>query len=329
MSRTFELYLESPHELKLREVEPLAAPKDHEVKIKVIYGGICGSDLKVYKGKISYAKYPLRPGHEVLGTIVEAGAATPYQVGTHVTIFPNTFCGKCEFCLNGKINICANKEPLGVSIDGLFGQQIVIDSKYVVPVPEKVSNERAVLTEPFAVIVHALKKVKINQETTVAVIGCGTEGLLTATLALRKGAKLTVIDVNPNKLELAKRLGEVQARQPEEIKDQRFDIVIEAAGVKSSMEQALEIVKPGGTMLALGINADPVDLYPMHLVRSEITIKGSIIYSLEDFTDALEYLSDPALNIEPVVSKMYSYTEFQEAFEAALSGNFAKIVLKF
>ncbi|MDA8228402.1 MAG: alcohol dehydrogenase catalytic domain-containing protein [Desulfitobacterium hafniense] len=329
MSRTFELYVENPHELKLREIESAAAPKDHEVKVKVIYGGICGSDIKVYKGKIGYAKYPLRPGHEVLGIIVEAGVGTPYKAGTKVTIFPNTFCGQCEFCLNGKINICTNKKPLGVSTDGLFGQEVVIDSKYVIPVPDNVPDERAVLTEPLAVVVHAIKKVNISCGTKVAIIGCGTEGLLAGAIVLSKGADLTAIDVNSTKLELAKRLGNVQAKLPNEVKDQRFDLVIEAAGVKASLEQALEIVKPGGTVLAIGINADPVDLNPIHLVRSEISILGSIIYTLEDFTDALQYLNDHSLNIEPIVSKIYSYSEFPKAFEDANSGNYAKIILKF
>lgn len=107
-----ELYLEQPNKLSLREAEALPAPQDGEVKIKIIYGGICGSDLRVYQGKISYAGYPIRPGHEVLGVVTEAGKSATHAVGTKIVVFPNTFCGECEYCLSGKTNICKEKKPL-------------------------------------------------------------------------------------------------------------------------------------------------------------------------------------------------------------------------
>ena len=111
-----ELYLEKPGDLKLRESGPASVPKDNEVKIKVVYGGICGSDLRVFRGTIPYANYPCRPGHEILGTVVEAGKESRYKVGTKVASFPNTYCGKCEFCLQGRTNICKNKKAFGVLI---------------------------------------------------------------------------------------------------------------------------------------------------------------------------------------------------------------------
>jgi L-iditol 2-dehydrogenase len=329
VSKTLELYLEGPNELKLRQVKDLPEPNDTEVKIKIIYGGICGSDLRVFKGTISYAKYPLRPGHEVLGTIVEAGKDTPYKVGTRVVVFPNTFCGTCEYCLDTKTNICKSKKPLGVATDGVFAQEVIIESKYVLPVPDTISNKRAVLIEPFAVTIHALKKVKITKDTSLAIVGCGTEGLLAISIALYAGAKVTVVDVNKAKFALAKQLGNVRTLQPQEVKDEVFDVVVEAAGVKSAIEQAMQMVKPGGSMIALGITGDAVNMIPIHIVRSEITIYGSIIYTLKDFADAMEYLSDPSFNIEPVVSKIVPCTKSQEAFKDALSGDFAKIVLDF
>lgn len=329
MSTTDELYLENIKALKLRKAESLPAPKDNEVKLSVIYGGICGSDLRVYKGLLSYAKYPLRPGHEVLGTVVEAGTNVPYRVGTKVVTFPNTYCGTCEPCSKGKTNICKDKTSLGVTVDGVFAQELILDSKYVVPVPEGLEDERAILTEPFAVTVHALKKVNIGKDTSIAVIGCGTEGLLTVALANLLGADITVIDVNPVKLEIAKRLGNVKTVKPQDIKDEVFDVVIEAAGATKAIEQAMQIVKPGGVMVALGISGDPVDLYPIQLVRNEISILGTIIYTKEDFVDALEYLKDPLFNVKPIISKFVRYTNYQEAYKDALSGNYAKIILDF
>ena len=171
-----ELYLEKPGELKMRESAPASAPKDNEVKLKVTYGGICGSDLRVFRGTIPYASYPCRPGHEVLGTVIESGKKSPCKVGTKVASFPNTYCGRCEFCLKGRTNICKEKRSFGVTCDGLFAQEIIMDSEFVVPIPSGLAEARAILVEPFSVNVHALKRTSITKETSVAVIGCGTEG---------------------------------------------------------------------------------------------------------------------------------------------------------
>lgn len=326
---TFELYLEKPGALSLKEMKPLPVPGDNEVRIRVIYAGICGSDLRVYNGSISYAQYPIRPGHEVLGSVVAAGSKAAHLLDTKVVVFPNTFCSECEFCLGSKTNICKDKKPLGVSIDGVFAQEFLLDAKYAVPVPAAMANERAVLIEPFAVTVHALKKANITVGTSVAVVGCGTEGLLAVALALHLGAAVTVIDVNPVKLEIAKQLGAAQTLQPQQADGLSFDVVVEAAGVKSAIEQAVQLVKPGGVMIALGITGDPVSLVPIHIVRNEISIFGTIIYTVKDFEDAIDYLRDSSFHVEPVVSKIVPYQRFQAAYEEALSGNYAKIVMDF
>ena len=322
--------MNKPNELVLREAKALSLTKKDEVKLKIVYGGICGSDIKVYKGLISYAAYPLRPGHEVVGRIIEAGQDVPYKVGTRVVAFPNTFCGECEYCKQGKENICTSKQPIGVSSDGAFAQEIIIESKYIVPVPDEIADERAVLIEPFAVTVHALKKANIKKGNSVAIVGCGTEGLLSVALANKLGAKVTVIDVNPVKLDIARRLGkDVEAVHPKDVKDELFDIVIEAAGVPASIEQSMEIVKPGGTIVAIGITCDPVNYPALKIVRSEVTIYGSIIYTLKDFAEAIEYLKDPTFNLSPVLSKIVPLNEYHQAIEDALGGKYAKIVLEF
>jgi L-iditol 2-dehydrogenase len=325
-----ELYLEKPGALKMRQITPAPAPKDNEVKVKVIYGGICGSDLRVLRGTIPYANYPCRPGHEILGKVVETGNRSPYKVGTKVVSFPNTYCGQCEFCLQGRTNICKDKKSFGVTVDGLFAQEIVIDSEFVVPVPPGLADERAILTEPFAVNVHALKRTSITRGMSVAVIGCGTEGLLTIALLSHLGADVTVLDVIPAKMEKAKEFGkQIKAVRPADVKDQVFDVVVEAAGVKASVEQSFQLVKPGGAVISLGISGDEISYPALRITRGEITIYGTIIYTKDDFTDALALLQDPTFNVAPVLSKIVPFTKYQEAFADALTGNFAKIVLDF
>lgn len=324
-----ELYLEQPNKLNLREVEALPAPQDREVKIKIVYGGICGSDLRVYKGKISYAEYPIRPGHEVVGVVTEVGKGSKHVVGTKVVVFPNTFCEKCEYCLTGKTNICKGKKPLGVAVDGVFAQEILIDSKYAIAVPSDMQDERAILVEPFAVTVHALKKASISKGSSVAIVGTGTEGLLAAALANKLGANVTAIDINPTKLELARKIGCCRSMLTQEVSEETFDVVIEAAGAKEAIEKAIRLVKPGGTMIALGVTGDPVTYDPIHIVRSEIDIRGTIIYTLSDFSDAIDYLCDPTFNVDKIILKFFQLKYFNEAFQDAFSGNFAKIVLDF
>lgn len=324
-----ELYLEKPQTLTLRQAPPLPGLKDNEVRIRAIYGGICGSDLRVYKGGIRYAAYPVRPGHEVLGTVVAAGAASGHKSGTRVVVFPNTFCGECAFCRQGKTNVCRHKKPLGIAAPGVFAQEFISESKYVVPVPAKLPDERAILIEPLAVSVHALKKAGLTSGMSVAVVGAGTEGLLSAALALKNGCRVTVVDVNPAKLAIAAQLGPVTTLAPAAVGNATFDVVVEAAGVKASMEQAMQMAMPGGALVAIGIAAEQVDFPSIHIVRNEITIYGTIIYTLADFAAAIGCLADGSLNVAPVLSKVVPLAEFQQAYDDALSGNFAKIVLDF
>ncbi len=325
----FELYLKKPNEMELREVEHLPAPRGDEVKLRLSYGGICGSDLRVYQGKLEYASYPLRPGHELLGVVVEKGEQARYDVGTRVVVQPNTFCGMCEYCLQGKTNICAEKKSLGVTVDGGFSEEIVVSSKFVLPVPNDLPDEKAILIEPLAVVVHALKKVTIQKGNSVAVVGCGNEGLLAIALANYYGAVVTALDINPKKFGLVKQLGDVRTIQPEEIGDETFDVVIEAAGTKASIEQSIRLAKPGGSVVLIGITQEAT-LPVIRVVRSEITLFGSIIYNFPtDFSSTIEVLRDSAFTVAPIVSKILSFTEYNTAYEMALSGDYGKIVLDF
>lgn len=324
-----ELFLNKPGELIIREAALLPAVKDNEVKVEVIYGGICGSDISVYKGKLPHAKLPLRPGHEMIGRVIEAGKKSGHVVGTKVTSFPNTYCEECSNCKRGLTNICENKKGYGVMFDGVFGQQIIMEGKYAVPVQADIPDELAVLIEPLAVTIHSFKKPNIQKGESVAIVGCGTEGLFYVALCAYVGAKITVIDINPLKEEIAQRITDVKFLQPQNIGDKKFDVVIEAAGVKATIEQAQQIVRPGGRILGIGLTGEQVNYDVMKIVRGEVTIYGSIIYTKDDFAEAIKLLQDPKFNVAPVVSKVVSFLQYQQAYNDAIGGNYAKIVLDF
>ncbi|HZG17325.1 MAG TPA: alcohol dehydrogenase catalytic domain-containing protein [Candidatus Bathyarchaeia archaeon] len=325
-----ELFLKNPYELGLRQVETPPAPVDDEVKIRVNYGGICGSDLGVFRGKLHHAKYPLRPGHELVGTVMEAGNSAAFQVGTRVVVLPNTYCGECRFCLQGDTNICLHKKSLGVNIDGGFSQEFIISSKFVMAIPDDLSDEKAVLIEPLAVVVHAFKKVHITKDTTVCIVGCGNEGMLAAVLADYLGARVTATDINPKKLELVKKLGvNIRAILPGELQHDVYDVVIEAGGTRSSVEQGIQLVRPGGAMVVIGL-AQEANMPVAHIVRNELTIFGTIIYNFPaDYLRTIAYLQDPNFHANGIVSMIMPFTNYKEAFESALSGEYGKIVLNF
>ncbi|ARK31208.1 zinc-dependent alcohol dehydrogenase [Halalkalibacter krulwichiae] len=324
------LYLNKPSELELREFSSVSSLKDDEVKIKLIHAGICGSDIGVFKGKIPHATYPVRPGHELIGTVIEAGKLANYEVGKRVVVGPNTFCDECEYCRKGKKNICINKGSLGVNMDGGFAEEFVISSKFVMPIPEELSDIKAVLIEPFSVIVHALEKVNISKGSSVAIIGCGTEGMLAISLAHYLGANITAIDINKEKLAKAQNsFSGLKAVLPEEIEADSFEIVIEAAGVGASVIQAVDIVKPGGDVVLVGMPQE-VKLPIVRVVRKEITIHGSIIYNFpNDFQKSAQFLAQESFNVEPVISKVLPFKEYAQAYEDAVSGKYGKIILDF
>jgi L-iditol 2-dehydrogenase len=324
-----EIFLNKPNDIEIRNAETLPPLKDNEVKVKLIYGGICGSDLRVFQGTIPYAAYPLRPGHELLGHIIEVGNNVGYELGTRVVIQPNSFCGQCKLCLSGRTNICREKKSLGVNINGGFSEEFIIPSKYVLPIPNDLSDEKAILIEPFAVIVHAFKKVQISEGTNVAIIGCGNEGMLAAVLARYLGAQVTAMDINPVKIDLVRSLGGIRVLHPDEVHNETFDIVIEAAGTSKAIEFGMKLVNPGGVLVMIGITQE-ANLPVAHVVRNEITLYGTIIYNIpDDFVQAIEYLRNTDFDTAPIVSKILPFTEYKQAYELALSGNYGKIILSF
>lgn len=154
-----ELIVKKPKELELKHYRRTSGTLiEDEVTVKTALGGICGSDLGVYLGKISHAVYPVRAGHELVGTIIEAGPTSSYPVGTRVVVMPNTFCRTCEHCLRGNTNICKHKQSIGVTCDGGFVDEFVVSSRFVLPLPDDLEDKKAVLIEPFAVVVHALRR---------------------------------------------------------------------------------------------------------------------------------------------------------------------------
>lgn len=324
-----ELFVNKPLDIELRKTTTMHKPQNNEVKLKVHLGGICGSDLALFHGRFTHAKYPNRAGHELIGTIIERGELVPYEIGTRVVVLPNTFCGSCEFCRSGKTNICDQKRSLGINQDGGFAEQFIISSKFVMPIPDDISDELAVLIEPFAVAVSAVKKVKITTGTSVAVVGTGNIGIMTAILANHLGGIVTAIDPNPKKHDLVRQIDNIHVVYPHEAKNKSYDVVFEAAGTEEAVEKSIQLMKKGGSLVIIGM-ASEVKIPVIDIVRNNQTIIGSIIYNFpEDYEETIEYLRNINVNISKIISKIIPIKNYLEAYEAAESGDYAKIVLDF
>ncbi|MFB4163182.1 zinc-binding dehydrogenase [Alteribacillus sp. JSM 102045] len=293
------------------------------------YGGICGSDLSVYKGKLAHANYPIVMGHELYGTVVEADDKGVFTQGQKVVVQPNLSCGECDLCKKGKRNICRNKQTLGVTKNGGFTGFIDVPVTNLLPIPQEMDGKLAVLIEPLAVIVHAFRNVTIEEGDTVAVLGCGTEGMLSAILANLLGADVIAIDINQEKLKLMDVHEDIEAGLPG-ILGEEYDHVVEAAGVPQTIAQSFDVVKPGGNILAIGITGEPVSIDANKMVRSDVSVFGSIIYDFpKDFERALEFLKNYPKQFSHVVSKVYPFADYEKAFETALSGKAGKVLIDF
>lgn len=324
------IMVQKPGEIVLQQKERPNPVQSHELKIRTLIAGICGSDVSVYKGRLAHATYPVVAGHEVVGEIIEVGEQANFTLGEKVVIVPNSFCEACENCRAGRRNICLNKKSLGVNEQGIFQEEFVIEAKYALKIHDGMPLERAVLTEPLAVIVHALEHFEKTSNKELLIIGCGSEGMLAVSLATYYGMNVTVCDINAAKLDLMNQhLPSVKTLSPDEVEQHRFDYVLECAGVSATVEQAVRVVKAGGKVVLVGM-PPTANLPIVRIVRNEITLVGSIIYSFpHDFQESLNILADETFLINHGVVAPRPVHQFESAYEDACSGKYGKILFDF
>ena len=331
--------LVSPRQFKIDEVpDPQAGPG--EVRVRVHATGICGTDLHFYLGHRVPAAYPHIAGHELVGVIDQVGpGVTRLQAGQRVTIEPNYPCGTCRFCRQGRGIICPNKRIVGISEPGCFAELIVVPEDFAWAIPEGMSDNDAATIEPAAVGTRALKTGRARPGETVAVIGLGPIGLLTAHLAAKLGYHVLAIDTVPAKLELARRLGvqaaslstgdNLAARLLKEWEAAQVMTVFECAGAPSTATLAFEAAPRGADVVLVGLSDRPAALTPIKAVRMGNDVKGTMIYDHpEDFARTIALAQSGVISPGQVVSAAFPLTQIEEAFQLALSGPAAKVLLQ-
>lgn len=318
--------------LSIKEV-PKPVPGDQDVLIEVSAVGICGTDVHLLDGEFEGATFPLIPGHEVSGTIVEVGSSvTKLAIGDRVTVDNTLTCGDCEFCRNGRKNLCRKWEGMGVvNNDGGSAEFMKAPAANVYKLADHVDIYHAALTEPLACAVRGMDLLPRVMGSHYLVYGAGTMGLMMAQLAKRGGAvSVTVVDTNPARLEAAKDVGiELVHTSASQSDREKWDVVIDCTGVVAAIEDGLTKVKPGGYFQHFGVAAtDAIAKYsPFRVYRDEITIVGTMA-SLSSFDRAVPLLEDNALNSAEMISHYFTLEDYADAMQKFRDGTGRKLQIR-
>jgi NADPH2:quinone reductase len=320
--------IQTPGHVAVEELPP-PVPGPLDVLVEVAACGVCGTDVHIAEGEFPPAPYPLVPGHEFSGTVVETGpdVATGIAVGDRVAVDPSLFCGHCGTCRSGRGNLCENWGATGDTVDGAFADLVRVPAANCYLLPDHVGFEQGALVEPLSCAVHALRRLGVEVGESVLVVGAGTMGLLLVQLLTRAGARVSAVDVAAPKAELARSFGAVAGFTGlEELGDRRFDAVVDATGVPTVLERAFGAVRRGGRFLVFGV-APPdatVSLSPFRIYNDEITVVGSMAV-LHSFGVALDLIGKGAITTEGLVSHRLPLAEFPKALELVRSGTGVKV----
>jgi len=331
--------VEKPGVLRIKQV-PVPQIADEEVLIRVKYTGICGTDWSIFTGKYSADKLPMVPGHEFSGTVAQVGKrAKGLKEGERVTADINMSCGTCFYCRKGQKLMCRDFHQLGIHVDGTFAEYVKAPCDQVHKLPDNLDFLAGAFVEPVSCVIHSSKAARVTHGSSVAVIGCGL-GVLHGALARQRGAApVIVIGDNARKLAIAKDMGADVVLNVNEVKDpvaevkkltegRGADFVVEAVGTPRTYEQALAMVRPGGTVAAFGICAgdDTITVRPFDLVLGEKTIVGSCAGVGPDWPDAIALLAYGHIKPQPLFSLIVPLEELEAALnELRTNPNLTKV----
>jgi L-iditol 2-dehydrogenase len=304
-------------ELELTDLpRPDVGAEDVLVRVKAC--GICGSDVHGFDGSSGRRIPPVVMGHEAAGIVAAVGANVQgLTEGDRVTFDSTVSCGKCFFCRRGEINLCDNRQVLGVSCGdyrryGAFAEYITVPQNVVYKLPDALSFEKAATCEAVAVAVHAVGLTPVKLGDTAVVVGSGMVGLLVIqALRLAGCGRVIAVDVDPAKLALARRFGAdecLNSRQTDVtqfVRDQTHgrgaDISVEVVGATEPLQTALAAVRKGGTLTLVGNITPAVELPLQSVVTRQIRLIGSCI-SAGEYPVCLDLLARGAIQVEPMIS---------------------------
>lgn len=313
----------------------------NDVLIRVRKTGICGTDVHIYQWD-EWAQQtipvPMVIGHEFVGEVAAVGSnVNDFKVGDLVSGEGHVVCGRCRNCMAGRRHLCARTKGVGVNRAGAFAEFISLPMTNIWHHHEGVPEDVAAIFDPFGNAVHTALTFPVLGED-VLITGAGPIGLMTIPIVRKAGARHVVItDLNPFRLELARKMGATVAVDPRETPvaelqkqlgmQEGFDVGLEMSGSRAAFVEMIENMCHGGKIAMLGIPAKPMEIDWKKVIFNMITIKG--IYGREMYETwyKMSVLVESGVDIRPVITHRYSYREFEKGFEAMMSGETGKVVL--
>ncbi|GAA4540985.1 zinc-dependent alcohol dehydrogenase family protein [Amycolatopsis samaneae] len=320
--------VDRPGEIRVGEV-PDPKPGERQVVIKVGACGICGTDLHIADGHFPPTPYPIVPGHEFAGEIVELGADVPggWRIGDRVAVDPSLFCGYCTPCRSGHGNLCANWNATGDTVNGAFAEYVAVPAATCYRMPETMTWQQGALVEPVSCAVHGVRKIGVEAGERFLVVGAGTMGLIMQQLLQRAGARVTVVDRNTTRLPRATRLGaEAVAGDVGELNGEKFDAAADCTGAAPAIEAAFDSLRRGGRLLIFGVAPAEarVALSPFRIYNDEITVVGSMAV-LNSFGTALDLVANGAIDTAELLTDTLPLDRYPEALDLMRSGSGLKV----
>lgn len=335
------IQIPAPADLRVVDIEKPEV-KSGEVLLKIKYVGFCGSDLNTFLGRNPMVKLPVIPGHEVGATIEAVGTDVPagFMADMPVTVNPYTNCGTCAACRNGRVNACEHNETFGVQRNGAMSEYLSLPWQKVIPA-DGISPRDCALIEPMSVGFHAVSRGQITDIDTVLVIGCGMIGIGAIVRAALRGATVIAVDLDDDKLALAKRIGaNYTINSKTENLHERLqiitnglgpDVVIEAVGSPATYIMAVNEVAFTGRVVCIGYAKSEVTFQTKYFVQKELDIRGSRNASPEDFRAVVRYLQQGDCPLEEFISNIVHPEEALNAMQqwSAAPGKVFRILVKF
>ncbi|GGG61811.1 NAD(P)-dependent alcohol dehydrogenase [Paenibacillus radicis (ex Gao et al. 2016)] len=333
------------NKLEIREV-PVPELKASEVLVKLDYVGICGSDVHYLEhGKIGdfVVNGDFILGHECAGTIVAVGSdVRQLKTGDRVALEPGATCGKCEFCISGRYNLCPDVQFLATPpFHGCFANYIAFPANLAFKLPDSISNKEGALIEPLSVGMHAAKQGSVTLGSSVVILGAGCIGLTALLASKAYGAlDITVVDVIQKRLDKALELGAtrvINAAQEDVLEQiseltggEGVDIVMETAGAVRTTQQTPHLVKRGGTIVLVGMPPqDIIEFNFAKLLSKEAEIKTVFRYR-NIYPQAIKAIAEGVIDVSGIVTHEYGFDDIAEAFDVNINrkNEVVKIVVK-
>ncbi|HXV72854.1 MAG TPA: alcohol dehydrogenase catalytic domain-containing protein [Acidimicrobiia bacterium] len=297
--------------------------------------GICGTDVKILKGKIPVV-YPRILGHEMVGVVVEAPVGSSFAPGDRVLVDPAVSCGKCAMCSAGRPNICLDGGLVGRDVDGVFAELAAVPESRLTGVPAAITDGASGLLQVLGTCVHAVEAIDTSPGQTAAVIGLGVGGQLISQLLTLRGIAVVGITRSEWKRELAERSGVVATSGPESASAMLNDvtsgrgpqIVVEAVGKEETLSQAISAAATGGQVLVFGtITGGSQGLPYYELYHKELTLFNPRAATIEDYGEAVRLAASGNLDLENLVTDRLPLNQAERAFQRAVEPDSLKVLM--